>query len=471
MWFSVNRGHYVKASIVNAAAAAVLFNAGPIGPRFERVYPLDPAEGVFAYARISPDGKTLAYASEYVEQTSAAPTRTIKVVQLSSRKILFTEPGIDAYWSNDGRRMIYRSQAGNSNLTIRHHDTGRLTRAIAPIDLGDYYSWGQRDGRNLILTILGNYFYLDGDRGVMPHARVPPCPGMDVSERPLISKDGRRITTFIRGSLVIRSLADCEFALDTGIRGAKADFSWDGRYVAFHAPKATLKGYDLKVVDTEMRTVRTITSTLAGSSLFPSWTKDGRLCFRYDGNDYRGFMFADHVLEAPAQALPQARPTVPARPRWSELFPETPQPPHRVGVVMIWAPWSAHSPEALVDLQRADVYCKKSDENVGVATALAIGSIRTDVDQIRRANGITLSEIPLAPHRFMATEAVNQIPTSLLFRDGAMIDRRLGAQSFDDLTAWIQRAFGVDVDRFNHPYVVGPAIFRNQSTSRNARSR
>jgi len=35
---------------------------------------------------------------------------------------------------------------------------------------------------------------------------------------------------------------------------------------------------------------------------------------------------------------------------------------------------------------------------------------------------------------------VNQIPTSLLFRDGTMIDRRLGAQSAGELTAWIESA-------------------------------
>ena len=31
--------------------------------RFEKIYPLKAEEGVFAYARISPDGQTLAYAS------------------------------------------------------------------------------------------------------------------------------------------------------------------------------------------------------------------------------------------------------------------------------------------------------------------------------------------------------------------------------------------------------------------------
>ena len=427
----------LKTAIITIATSAVLLQGTRAGgPRFEQVYPLEPAEGVFAYARIAPDGKTLAYASE--AKSGFRIDRTIKVVELASKKVQFTEPGIDAYWSNDGRRMIYLSQTGNTNVTIRHHDTGELTRSIAPVQLGDYFSWAVRDGKNLILTILGNYYYLDGDRGVMPAGRVPSCPDIGAGERPLISKDGRRITAFVRGNVVIRDLTDCDFVLDTGIRGAKADFSWDGRYVAFHAPKAGLKGYDVQVVDTQQRTVRTVTSALAGSSLFPSWTKDGRLCFRYDGDDYRGFMIADRVLDVPARPLTQTASAMPAHPKWSELFPETPQPSQRVAVVLIWAPWSAHAPQALLDLQRA----AGGRQDVAVATALEIGGLRNDADRIRRENGIRLPEIPLAPSRFLSTEAVNQIPTSLLFRDGAMIDRHLGAQTADELKVWIQRALG-----------------------------
>ena len=420
-------------------AAVFVTAAPPAGPRFDRVFPLETSEGVFAYSRISPDGRTLAYAAETRAHPGGPIDRTIKVVDLASRKILFTEPGIDAYFSNDGRRMIYLSQTGRHNVTIRHHDTGALTRQIAPVGLGDYYSWAVRDGRNLILTILGNYYYLEGDMGVMPHSRIPSCPGIGAGERPLISKDGRRVTTFVRGNVVVRDLAGCDFVLDTGIKGAKADFSWDGRYVAFHAPKASLNGYDVQVVDIQRRTVRTVTSTLAGSSLFPSWTQDGRLSFRYDGADYRGFMSAANVLDVPERQLPQSSP-LPRNPSWPDLFPETPPPSSRVALIMIWAPWSAHSPQALIDLQHAAAFLEQHGDRAAVATALEIGSVRADADRLRRLHGITLPEMPLAPGRFITTEAVNQIPTTLLFRDGQMIDRRLGAQSVDELTAWIHSA-------------------------------
>jgi len=194
-------------------------------PTFSRVYPLQSAEGVFAYARISPDGRYLAYASE--SGFGGMMQRTVTVVDLSSRRVLFTEPGIDAYWSNDGRRMIFLST--NRGVTIRHQENGTLARDVAPVELGDYFSWAVRGGRNLILTIQSNYYYLDGDDAILPAGRVPPCPGIGVGERPLISKDGSRITTFVRGVVVVRGLTDCNDILDTGIRGAKADFSFDGR--------------------------------------------------------------------------------------------------------------------------------------------------------------------------------------------------------------------------------------------------
>ena len=67
----------------------------------------------------------------------------------------------------------------------------------------------------------------------------------------------------------------------------------------------------LEGVDVQQRTVRTL-SGLTGSALFPSWTEDGRLCFRYDGPDYRGFMMASRVLDvAPVPLLNPKMPVYP----------------------------------------------------------------------------------------------------------------------------------------------------------------
>ena len=402
-------------------------------PQFDRVLALDPGEGVFAYARISPSGRHLAYASE------RDGARTVTLVDLTTKKTLFTERGIDAYFSTDGDRFIYLSAEGRSTVSIYHLADGSITRDVAPTRLGDYYSWGFRDGRHLILTISSNFYYLDGDKGVMPASRVAPCDGIGVGERPLLSRDGTRITTFVRGTIVVRNLTDCAYTFDTGIQGAKADFSWDGRYIAFHAPRSQGRGYDIQVVDLEKRTVRTVTS-MPGSSYFPSWTKDGRLSFRYDGPEYRGFMMAKNVLSAPARPLPATPQHMPARRAWSDIFPATPRPSSSMSLVMIWSTWSAHSPDALRDLQAADEYFRTHDAGVTVLTATEPGSLEPDIARLITANGIRLRRIPFRADRLRMTEATNQIPTTLLFRDGTLIDRRLGAQTTGELREWIGKA-------------------------------
>lgn len=417
-------------------ACSALASAAPVSaPRFQHLYTLKPDEGVFAYARISPDGHVLAYASE-ARDSNGRLARTVTVVDLRDRKILFTEPGIDAYWSTDGQRMIYLGLDGRQSVNIRDQRTGTVTRNVAPVALGDYFSWGWREGRNLILTIASRYYYLDGDTAEMPASSVQPCPGIGVGDRPLLSKDGRQITTFVRGTVVIRNLTDCDRVLDTGIRGAKADFSWDGRYVAMHAPKPDARGYEILVVDLERRTVRTVTA-MAGSSFFPSWTRDGRLCFRYDGDDYRGFVMADHVLAAPERPLPATDQHVPAHREWADVFPETARPSHRLNLVTVWGTWSAHSPDALRDLQQARQYFNEHAVDIDVATATDPGSRPADVASLRRRYDISLPEIPLGAPRLSLTEANNQVPATLLFRDGLLIDRRLGAQTFEALRDWV----------------------------------
>ncbi len=416
----------LAASLAAAPARAVTF---------EQVLALSPGEGVFAYARISPDGRTLAYASETARGFGVA--RTVTVVDLATRRVLFTEPGIDAYWSTDGARMIYLSQsAGRPSVAIRHHATGEITRDVAPVGLGDYFSWARDNGRDLIMTIESNFYFLDG-AAVLPHGRVTSCPGIGVGERPLISKDGRRVTTFVRGTVVVRGRTDCGDVFDTGLPGGKADFSFDGRYIAFHVPRATTKQYDVVVVDTDRRSIRTITSSLTGSSLFPSWTEDGRLNFRYDGPDYRGFITASDVLSVPEQPLPAraARPAAPVT--WAAVFPDAPVPAHPTNLVLVWSSWSAHTPEALTELQRVRDEFAAAGLDVGVLTAPEISSQRSDLDRLLRQQRIALPELVSTPAGLVAAEALNQSPTTLLFRRGELVDRKLGAQTAEQLRAWV----------------------------------
>lgn len=405
-------------------------------PRYERVYPLAPSEGVFAYSRISPSGRYLVYATEG-EDARGQRSRAIVVIDLSSRRVRFSEAGIDAYWSPDGERLIYLSQLdGRPTVSIRNQRTGAIARDVVPPGLGDYFSWAVRDGRNLILTIKGNYYYLDGDRGVMPPSAILPCPGIGVGERPLISKDGRRVTTFVRGTVVIRGLTDCGDVFDTGLKGAKADFSFDGRYIAFHAPKIHGAGYDILIVDQCDHTVRRL--TLSGSSLFPSWTRDGRLSFRYDEPDYRGFMMASYVLSVPAQPLPAVPGHVPDTRAWGDVFPETPAPRAPLALALVWSTWSAHAPDALINLQRARDDFLASGMAIDVLTATEPASLEDDIRRLIDAHGVRLRRIPLAAGRLGVTEADNQIPTTLLFRGTRLVDRRLGAQTAAELREWVR---------------------------------
>jgi hypothetical protein len=429
----------------------VLIASAPVtrGPTFERVHALKQGEGVFAYSRISPDGRYLAYASEAAKPRRRREVdRTVTVVDLRERRVVFREAGIDGYFSTDGERMIWLSYAGREpTVSIRNTRTGAVTRNVAPVPLGDYYSWGTRDGRDIVLTVGNNYYYLDRNKAVLPASRVPSCARIGVGERPLISKDGRRISTFVRGTVVVRNLSDCQYVFDTGIQGAKTDFSWDGRYLAMHVPRTNGRGYDIEVVDLEQLTVRTVTASLPGSSLFPSWTRDGRLSFRYDGEDYRGFIMASDVLGAAERPLPRRRQSLPSTRGWGAVFPETPTPAEHLVVVMVWGTWSAHIPDALTDLQRARADFSARGMNVRVLMATEPASWEADVARTLARQRLQVPRISLAPERLTLTEAHNQNPATLLFRDGELLDRRLGAQSFEELRTWIEAAVQADSGR------------------------
>jgi hypothetical protein len=422
-------------ALVILSAVALTSAQGPPQhtPHYSQIYTLKPREGVFAYARISPDGKRLVYASRANARNPTAPTGWIEtVVELATGIVPFSEPGIDAYWSLDGKRFIY---SGDDGVTIRHSDTGAMATRVAPGGLGDYYSWASRDGRDLILTIESHYYYLDGDKAVLPYGTVKSCDKIGTGERPLISKDGKRITTFVKGNIVVRGLDNCDNIFDTGIQGAKADFSWDGRYIAFHTLKKDKSGYEIEIVDVEQRTVRTLPG-LGGNALFPSWTQDGRLCFRYDGPDFRGFMMASGVLDVQAQPLP-APAALPATRTWKDIFPETPAPKSGTSLVLIWAPWSAHSQIAFADLERAKTYFASRGAEVSITAAADPGSPESDITRQLSEFHVTLPRIPISSAGLALTEARNQMPTTLLFKNGVLVDRKLGAQSFERLRDWV----------------------------------
>lgn len=416
---------------------ATLASASPAWPqRISAVIPLDPAEGVFAYARIAPDGRAIAYAAVIANPSNPREkSRVIRVVDMSTKRILFTESGIDAYWSPDGGRLIYKSlAAAQPQVSIWNKETGAVVRGIVPVALGDYYSWAQKDGQDLILTVRGAYFVLDGQRALPPDS-IPRCPGIGMGDRPLISKDGRHVSVFSRGTIHVRNLGDCGLSFDTGIEGAKADFSWDGRYLAFHATKPQGDGYDIKVVDLQEHTVRQVTH-LPGESLFPSWTRDGRLCFRHRSDQYYGFLMAEDFLSAPAVPLPGgARRKEPTT--WSELFPETTRPLRDVTVVLVWAPWSAHAPDAFAALDRARRLASARGLRASMLVARDPYSSAPDAERFVSEHGVGFENVQLSRGAFHLTGGQNQMPLVMLFRGDRLVETHLGDPPLQRLAEWL----------------------------------
>ena len=78
------------------------------GPRFDRVYPLKPAEGVFAYARVSPDGRTLAYASEMRAQGRSGITQTVTVVGIPGANGQLVDRRLGAQTAEELREWVTR---------------------------------------------------------------------------------------------------------------------------------------------------------------------------------------------------------------------------------------------------------------------------------------------------------------------------------------------------------------------------
>jgi len=400
-----------------------------------RVYPLKAGESVFAYARPDPTGRSFAYSSQMLQSATGQAAQVEHVVDIASGRVLFSGPGMDAYWAPDGQRLIFLrlSLSGSKSVAVWHMG-GRLSPDVAPVELGDYFSWGLRDGRDEIMTIDGNYYALVDDKAVLPGGRIAPCPGFGADLRPLVSKDGRRVTVFQSGHVVVRSVDDCNGIFDTGLAGAKADFSWDGRYVAFHVPKPDDDGFRIAVVDTRRRTVRFVPG-LIGSGFFPSWTRDGRLFFRYEGPDYDGFMMATNVLSIPEESLPRAvpggvRPDV----HWSDVFASSEA--ARSTLVMVWSDWSAHSPAAMNELSAFAARARDLGMNVSVRTAALEGSRRSFLGGLF-AEGGGPPEVNFRRGGAELAWAVNQIPTELLFRDGALIAEALGPRDCDSLSSWV----------------------------------
>lgn len=397
-------------------------------PTFTRILPLKPEEGVFAYARISPDGQLLSYASE--RHMGGQFKRTVNVVNLATKEVLFSEPGMDAYWAPDGKHLIYLSQAnseeGSTCLWVR--DGGAVLRDVAPSNLGHYFTWGRRDGRDVVLTQNNRYWDMVELRAARPYRTVPAFPPLSAGTQPMLSKDARLIATFHRGTLLVRALDEAKPVVETRLRGGKADFSYDGRYIAFHSLQKVngKEAYQVLVVDLRTRELLKVTE-LPGSCTYPSWTRDGRLVFRYDAADYRGFLMATRVLDAPRSPLPKAYPDdAPEPPPLARLYPKGNAPRQRVVIVNFWAGWCVHCRAELPMLHQLRKDLRAAGADAELVGACDPTSFQTDRDFILSRSKLDIPQVDLTAAEVNAY-GIQVYPTTLIFVEGRVAVRHAGA--------------------------------------------
>jgi len=399
--------------------------------RFEVIATLQFDETAFAYARISPDGRFLAYTTE-PKGLSSWISRAVRVIDVRSGSIEFERAGVDAFWSPDGSKLIYMSQDDPNapDVAIVDWQSRRVTHDIAPTSLGDYFSWGRSNGADVIVTVKGQYFQLVDNRALLPARRILPCDDLKgPGDRPLISKDGRRATVFVHGTIVVRNLRDCSQIFATGIQGAKADFSYDGRRIAFHRPKPDVpKEFEIAIIDISSRTIATL--TLPGSSYYPNWTLGGELAFRYETDTWNGFVIASRLSAISASPL-FSRATGAAAEHedvtWAEVFAsEHPIRASRWRVVVVWAPWNAHSAFALKEAAIAQDKWRSAGFDVSVFESVVSGPHSA-------AHIGTLPAVRIRDSAWPKTWSNAQIPVTLFFENGALVTRLLGAQTADAL--------------------------------------
>ena len=403
-----------------------------IQPRLTRLLSID-NELVFAYSRVSPDGSLLAYSSEPDSGMPLSPgNQKLRVYNVKTHNVLYEDRGIDGYWSPDGDALVYKAKFRDTySVSIWNRRSGEISRDVISTSLGDYYSWGADDQRDTLLTIDGWFVSIADNHAVSEPQRIPECNGIGRGDRPLISRDGRRVSVFVDDELVLRNLRDCSDIVRTGIVAAKADWSQNGRFLAFHTAKNSNEGYDIGILDRLTFAFRRL--ALSGSTYFPSWTDDNALIFRYQGPEYQGFMRADGVLDAPienALAANHLQDRGYVYQQWKSVLPAA----HTV-IVLLWSSWSAHTADALREFSSGAFNCPTPD--CRRVAAFDPSSPAKDVERVLSGFKWPFATVRAPWRALVAAGGINQSPTYLLFHDGCLAARALGAHSATELQSWV----------------------------------
>ena len=85
-------------------------------------------------------------------------------------------------------------------------------------------------------------------------------------------------------------------------------------------------------------------------------------------------------------------------------------------------------------------YFAGGSADVSIAAAADPGSSESEIVRQWAAFQTTVPRVALSGKGLALTEARNQMPTTLLFRDGVLVGTKLGAQTFEQLRGWIEGA-------------------------------
>ena len=157
-------------------------------------------------------------------------------------------------------------------------------------------------------------------------------------------------------------------------------------------------------------------------------TADGRLCFRYDAPDFRGFVIVSNFMALPAEPLPAPVQAGVGRVGWSDLFVDSEARTEEWRLVLVWAPWCTHCGEAFRELQAAAEAWRAASGRVSLFAAAEPNSRPGDVPTMTRLEGIVAPALRMKSESVSVSGAANQLPTVLLFAGDHLVGRKLGTQ-------------------------------------------
>jgi thiol-disulfide isomerase/thioredoxin len=143
--------------------------------------------------------------------------------------------------------------------------------------------------------------------------------------------------------------------------------------------------------------------------------------------------------------LPTTKPDVPGNAPLARLFPNAPAPKHKVVLVNFWAGWCVHCRAELPVLEKLRGQLRAAHLDAEILGVCEPSSFPADRDAILKNLQLTIPQARATAPDLVAY-GVQAYPTSLLFVNGQLVERKTGAQSMEKLVEWLRR-YGVRVPK------------------------